>query len=163
MEPINIENKNSQNQILQNSDNLVKKVETKNMKKTITMSFVAFLVVAFGILSGWLLSGRAGAKNSPSTSQKQEENMVKNEDEAGLATTEDSWHTAEGKLLEGGIDGEGTYHLDRGTGPSQFVYLTSTVIDLQKFVGKDVQLWGETISGKDAGWLMDVLKIKVKK
>ena len=64
-------------------------------------------------------------------------------------------------MEEGGIGGEGTYHLIRGSGPSQYAYLTSSVIDLGSFVGKKVQIWGETVSGKKAGWLIDVGKIKV--
>jgi len=50
--------------------------------------------------------------------------------------------------------------LERTGGASQNVYLTSTVIDLQSFVGKNVQVWGDTLSGQKAGWLMDVGKIK---
>lgn len=49
----------------------------------------------------------------------------------------------------------------RGIGPSQYAYLTSTVIDLSAFTGKKVQVWGQTIAGKKAGWLMDVGKVKV--
>ncbi len=64
-------------------------------------------------------------------------------------------------MEEGGIDGEGTYHLVRDGGPTKNVYMSSTVIDLGQFKGKKVQVWGQTISGKKAGWLMDVGKIKV--
>jgi hypothetical protein len=83
------------------------------------------------------------------------------ETEAGLTDNGNFSDTAEGILVEGGIEGEGTYHLDRGTGPTKYVYLTSSVFDLQSFVGKKVQVWGETISGLHAGWLMDVGKLKV--
>lgn len=74
------------------------------------------------------------------------------------ATFRDS---AQGKLEEGGINGEGTHHLVRDGGPSQNVYLTSSVIDLKQYVGKSVEVWGETIGAKSAGWLMDVGKIKI--
>ena len=63
-------------------------------------------------------------------------------------------------MVEGGKDGEGTHHLDRGLGTEKDVYLTSTVINLDDFVGKKVQIWGETISAQKAGWFMDVVKIK---
>jgi hypothetical protein len=83
--------------------------------------------------------------------------------EAGLedesAFTEEQ--SPEGILKEGGIEGEGTHHLDRGLGEDKYVYLTSTVIDLQSFVGKKVKVWGESLAGLKAGWLMDVGKIKV--
>jgi len=51
--------------------------------------------------------------------------------------------------------------LIRPGGDSQNVYLTSTVIDLESFVGKKVEVWGETIGAREAGWLMDVGKVKV--
>jgi hypothetical protein len=46
-------------------------------------------------------------------------------------------------------------------GEHKYVYLTSSVVDLQSFVGKKVQVWGETLAGQSAGWLMDVGKVKV--
>ncbi len=49
----------------------------------------------------------------------------------------------------------------REGGEDQYVYLTSTVIDLESFAGKKVQIWGETTSAQKAGWLMDVGKVKV--
>jgi hypothetical protein len=67
----------------------------------------------------------------------------------------------EGKLKEGGIDGEGNYHLERPGGKSQNVYLTSSTIDLSKFIGKKVRVWGQTFSAQTAGWLMDVGYIEV--
>jgi hypothetical protein len=39
--------------------------------------------------------------------------------------------------------------------------LTSTVIDLASFEGKKVKVWGQSLSGRKAGWLMDVGKVKV--
>ena len=68
---------------------------------------------------------------------------------------------AEGTLKEGGIDSEGTHHLERPGGTSQSVYLTSSVVDLDQFIDKKVEVWGETIGAKKAGWLMDVGKIKI--
>ena len=68
---------------------------------------------------------------------------------------------AEGTLEEGGIDGEGTHKLIRPGGANQTVYLTSSVIDLDEFVGKKVEVWGETNKGQKAGWLMDVGRVRV--
>jgi hypothetical protein len=69
--------------------------------------------------------------------------------------------SAEGILMAGGIDGEGSHHIERGENKSQWVYVTSSVVDLDMFVGHRVQVWGETNQGKKAGWLMDVGKLKV--
>ena len=71
------------------------------------------------------------------------------------------YDNATGDLKEGGIGSEGTYHIERDGGPSHFVYLTSSVVDLGSFVGKKVEVWGETLASKKAGWLMDVAKIQV--
>lgn len=67
----------------------------------------------------------------------------------------------EGTLREGGIEGEGAYHLERPGGESQNVYLTSSVIDLSTFVGKKVKVWGETNAAQRAGWLMDVGRLQI--
>jgi len=56
---------------------------------------------------------------------------------------------------------EGTHKLLREGGPSQTVYLTSSVLDLDKFVGRKIQVWGETFSSRKVAWLMDVGRIKI--
>lgn len=69
--------------------------------------------------------------------------------------------SAEGIIQPGGIAGEGSHHLTRGEDTSQWVYLTSSVMDLDLFVGSQVTIWGETVGAKKAGWLMDVGRLKV--
>ncbi len=56
---------------------------------------------------------------------------------------------------------EGTHKLLREGGPSQTVYLTSSVLDLDQFVGRKIQIWGETFSSRKVAWLMDVGRVKV--
>lgn len=68
---------------------------------------------------------------------------------------------AEGILQDGGFEGEGTHHLERDGGVSQYVYLTSSVVALDDYVGKNVKVWGETFDAQKAGWLMDVGKLEV--
>lgn len=70
--------------------------------------------------------------------------------------------TATGVLDKGGLNGEGTHKLVRPGGPSQTVYMTSSVIDLDTLVGDQVTVWGETFKGQKAGWLMDVGRVKVE-
>lgn len=79
----------------------------------------------------------------------------------GSADTETFDTNAEGYVEEGGIDGEGSHSLLRSGGPSQTVYLTSSVTDLAKFEGMTVKVWGETFRGQKAGWLMDVGRVEV--
>lgn len=116
-------------------------------------------VVLAGVATGWLLSGKT--LGITTTEPGLSENVTKSETEAGIEDESVFTSNAEGTLAEGGIDLEGTHHLERPGGPSQNVYLISNVIDLGSFVGKKVKVWGETISGQKAGWLMDVGKIKV--
>jgi hypothetical protein len=133
--------------------------------KRITPVLVAIVVVFLGVGTGWLLSGHSvkevGQKGSSSVNMAS--NVTQTQTEAGIAdeSTFSSSDAPIGILREGGVNGEGNYHLERPGGESQNVYLTSTVLDLKSFVGKKVQVWGETLSGQKAGWLMDVGKIKV--
>lgn len=83
------------------------------------------------------------------------------EKEVGLKDERTFRDKAEGILEEGGIDGEGTHHLVREGGSSQNVYLTSSVINLDEFLGKRIEVWGETHKAQKAGWLMDVGRIKI--
>lgn len=132
-------------------------------KQNVTIVGLTLFVVLAGIVTGWMFSGTSAStsKSGSQQSAKQESKMTQSETEAGISDESKFSSTAEGMLVEGGIDGEGTHHLERAGGATQNVYLTSTVIDLQSFVGKNVTVWGDTISGMDAGWLMDVGKIKV--
>lgn len=70
---------------------------------------------------------------------------------------------AEGTLKEGGIDGEGNFHLVRPGGESQNVYLTSTTVDLTPYIGKKIRVWGATFAAEKAGWLMDVGLVEILK
>ncbi len=46
---------------------------------------------------------------------------------------------AEGVMKEGGIEGEGSYHLVRPGGESQYVYLTSSTVDLSECIDKKLK------------------------
>ena len=134
--------------------NILNKLPTR--KNNIILGVIALVVVLLGVTTGWLLSGKAKISSGDSSVAPGAKNTA---NEAGFAS--EKADTAEGMLEEGGISGEGTHHLVRDGGPSKNVYLTSTVIDLSGFKGKKVQVWGETMSARKAGWLMDVSKIKV--
>jgi hypothetical protein len=142
--------------VLQTPQNLVKSVSKVDFKKNMPLILGTLAVVVLGVLTGWLLSGKGGATGGSAPNIKVSQNEAGILDESTF-----KGDTAEGELVEGGIGGEGTHHLEREGGPSKSVYLTSSVIDLESFVGKKVTVWGETLSAKKAGWLMDVLKVKV--
>ncbi len=135
---------------------VVKKIPSKNPLTTFLPLILGLIIVLAGVGTGWLLAG------SKKTSGPQVKTSgVGGQSELGISDEETFRDNAEGTLEEGGINGEGTHHLVRDGGPTQNVYLTSTVIDLQSFKGKKVQVWGETISAQKAGWLMDVGRIKI--
>lgn len=140
----------------QANPSVLRKFDTKvPNKKNLILGIISILVVLAGIGTGYLISGIK--KTVPEIGTTGE---IKNtQDEAGINDVSE-YETTDGILEEGGIGGEGTYHLVRGSGPSQYAYLTSSVIDMSPFVGEKVQIWGNTISGKKAGWLLDVVKIK---
>ncbi len=69
--------------------------------------------------------------------------------------------TATGTIEKGSINGEGTHILNRQGGPTQRASLTSSVIDLDLFVGKNVQVTGETFASTKTSWLLDVGTIKI--
>jgi hypothetical protein len=82
---------------------------------------------------------------------------------AGVLDKKTFTDQAEGTLREGGFEGEGSFHLERPGGKSQYVYLTSTAVDLSEFIGKKVSVWGQTYEAEKAGWLMDVGYVELSK
>lgn len=148
------------------SINLEKTPMTKKQKKmAITLSI--FAVVA-GITTGF--GGfKLGSKTSVLTSNQEPDSKieqvptkeVKAGDVFGVQDEETFKDSAEGYLEEGGINGEGSHKLLRAGGESQTVYLTSSVTDLNEFIGMDIKIWGETFKAQKAGWLMDIGRIEV--
>src|SRR5574339_37166 len=102
---------------------IVKPITQKQMKPWMLV-VIGVLVVAVGIGSGWLLSGKKGLGESEVAT-----GATKTSSEAGIVDEKTFKDTATGVLKTGGIKCEGTHHLERDGGASQNVYLTSTVID----------------------------------
>jgi len=139
------------------------KVERWDMKKASKPVIIVAAVIAItaGVATGW------GAKNLQQTGGNNDTSVqpitgatIKAGDVFG-SNNEVFKDSAEGYLEKGGIDGEGSHKLLRSGGVSQTVYLTSSVTDLDKFIGMEIKVWGETYQGQQAGWLMDVGKIEV--
>ena len=140
---------------------IVRPVLKNDIKKNLLLIGIITVLVLAGTATGWLLSGNKTKLGSPLGGSIVAPGAKSGTEEAGLADESTFKDSAEGLLEEGGVNGEGTHHLVREGGISQTVYLTSTVIDLESFVGKKVIVWGQTITAKKAGWLMDVGKIRV--
>lgn len=136
-------------------------------KKSKVLPIVIVIAVILGLGSGFylaqkqLLLAQGDAGLTTGTQALTSSTTVKKGDVFGSADEKTFRDQAEGILMAGGIDGEGSHHLERGANKSQWVYVTSSVVDLDLVVGNRVTIWGETNQGKKAGWLMDVGRLKV--
>jgi hypothetical protein len=135
--------------------------ETSASMKPIVL--VLAVLVLLGVGTGYILSrgslslkfgGKSTTTGSAITSNGSNTKTV------GVSDTKTFSDSATGTVQAGGIDGEGTHQLVREGGPSQTVYLISSVVDLDQFIGKKVKVWGQTIAAKKAAWLMDVGKVE---
>lgn len=132
--------------------------EPKNWIKIFSLaSGVAFIIIAGGITGNFLAGQKTGSGGEGGKPK-----VIKTEKVVGSTDIKTFRDSAEGVLEKGGIDGEGTHHLVREKDrPDQNAYLTSSVIDLDQYVGKKVKVFGETFAAQKAGWLMDVGKIEL--
>lgn len=122
---------------------------------------VIILVIFLGVLTGYFLSRReTSLEVSSGGTGIIAPGAIKAGQEFG-SKTQVFKDTTLGIIEKGGIDGEGTHKLVREGGPSQTAYITSSVLDLDQFIGKKVQVWGETLKGQKASWLMDVGRVKI--
>ena len=134
-------------------------LETKEVDEVSYASFFTFVAVAvvIGAVIGFGLTrlNKKTASNGVTTKDTAQS--------AGIVDKKTFKDSVEGILREGGIDGEGNFHIERPGGVSQNAYLTSSTVDLSNYVGKKVKVWGQTFSGQTAGWLMDVGLVEVEK
>ena len=142
---------------------LVNKTSGSNnfMSNSKTLVFLV-LAVVLGIASGFGVFKMVGSSSGSTIVNNAKVEVVSTTTEEGVKDASTFKDTATGLVQEndGKLSKEGTHILIRGDA-SQNVYLTSSVIDLSKYAGKKVQVWGATFKGQSAGWLMDVGRIKV--
>ena len=123
--------------------------------------FVLLIVAALGagIFTGYQLASRKGGLSGIRGAIPKGE--IAKGKEFGAKDASTFKDAAQGVIEKGGLDGEGTHKLLREGGPSQTVYLISSVLDLDQFDQMKVQIWGETFKSQKAGWLMDVGRVKI--
>lgn len=142
------------------NNNLIHTLETKKVEGMSYVSFFTFIALA--IIIGTVL-GFGFSRFNKKTTNKSSDEIKNTAQSAGVIDKKTFKDSAEGVLREGGIDGEGNFHLERSGGESQNAYLTSSTVDLSVYIGKKVKVWGQTFSGQKAGWLMDVGLVEIEK
>ncbi len=128
---------------------------TAKKEARIVLIVYAFLMV-LGIGTGYLLAQKGGSPLAPKGTPITTNKVVGVQD---ASTFKDC---TSGKLEKDGVEGEGTHKLIREGGPSQTAYLISSVIDLDQYVGLNVNVCGETFAAKKVSWLMDVGRLELE-
>ena len=137
---------------------------SKNVNNIFTKNLFIFLVIAaiLGGITGYMLRANGGVVGGNTlTSGAVDSSKITKGTIVGSDDTKTFKDVASGTLKNGGIDGEGQFHLVRPGGDSQNVYLTSSSVDLSKFVDRKIKIWGQTQTAQYAGWLMDVGRVEV--
>ena len=122
---------------------------------------IVVVVIAAGIFSGLVFSSRNKNTKSQAKAAIDEEQLSGEQKQSFAQTFRDE---AEGTIEKNDkLDkyAQGTHMLIRPGGESQTAYLTSSVLDLDEYVGKKVKVFGETFGSSQVGWLMDVGKVEV--
>lgn len=135
-----------------------------------TPKFIYPLIIVIAVVVGF---GASRLFPSPTKTVSPQESLVENqaaqvvegqEVTVGVLygnTSKNFADGATGTVKSGGINGEGTHTLEREGGKTQNAALTSSIVDLDLFVGKKVEVKGETNKSNKAGWLLDVGSIKI--
>ena len=124
---------------------------------------IVVLLVGLGIFTGLVVSSVQKTKAQDKQAKSiEEEELSPQQQESFAQTFRDE---AEGTVEKNDdLDkyAQGTHKLLRSGGESQTAYLTSSVLDLDEYVGKKVKVFGETFGSSQVGWLMDVGKVEVQ-
>ena len=128
-----------------------------SLSPKVWLSVLIVLIVLLGIGAGYLLFRSSPPQIAGTTTGA----MIKTATEVGSTDTKTFRDSAAGILKKDGLNGEGTHHLVLDSNPKNSAYLISSVVDLDEFVDKHVEIWGETFKGSKAPWLMDVGRVKI--
>lgn len=146
----------------------VNPVTSNAEKKKTNFSFPIFIIIlVVGITSGFWISrfkkpGTAGSNSIFKQEAVSTDNVEKVEVGKLYGNQGKNFKdTVIGTIEKGSINGEGTHTLIREGGKDQRAALTSSAVDLDLFVGKKVEIKGETNSSTKAGWFLDVGTIKI--
>ncbi len=134
-------------------EKITRPVLTQDPKRLLLGTVIAALVL--GGLTGYLLStkGSSAPISIPGATAKtaQQDTRTFKDFAEGVVKARPQPATADEYV-------EGTHMLERTGAVS--VALTSSVVDLSKYEGKKVKVFGETQKALKEGWLMDVGKVE---
>lgn len=137
-------------------------VMTQKSKRTFLI--ICTIAIVAGALTGFgahKLQAKNGTGAEVTNVAVTDPNQIKNGDVFGVQDKDTFADSATGYIEAGGVEGEGSHKLLREGGASQTVALTSSVVDLEKLVGAQVKVYGETFKAEKAGWFMDVGRVEV--
>ncbi|MBI5465199.1 hypothetical protein HY946_01160 [Candidatus Gottesmanbacteria bacterium] len=148
---------------MNNEEKILKPLAGVEPKISKPIPFIAGAVI-LGILSGVIIFTQIGNREVLSGGQKSTGGVSSTGVTVGSTNTKVFSDCTKGQLgkNDGKITTEGSHVLVRPGGVSQTVYLTSSVLDLDQFVGKQVEVCGQTFQGQTAGWLMDAGRVTLK-
>lgn len=160
--PLELKEDEAKQQPQKQEDKLIKEFPTEEKPASkLKLALVVVLILVAGVASGYALSTRQSVAEELKSTESLGQEDLRPGDVFGNPDKETFRDDAEGVLVKGGIDGEGSHHLVRPGGESQNVYLTSSVVDLDQFINHKIRVWGETFAAQKAGWLMDVGRLEV--
>lgn len=119
----------------------------------------AVMIVLMGSVVGY------GLSRSKITKASKEGNIspgqIKTSTEAGYQDTKLFESIVTGVIKKGGLQGDGTHSLIQDSNPKNPAALLSSVVDLDEYIDKHVQVWGRSQKGLKAAWLLEVGRVKI--
>ena len=116
-------------------------------------------IIFMGSLTGFVLSRGKTAKATKEGSISPD--LIKASNEAGYKDTKLFESIVTGIVKKGGLFGDGTHSLIKDSNPKNPAALLSSVVDLDEYVDRHVQVWGRSQKGLKAAWLLEVGRIKI--
>jgi len=132
-----------------------------NWRSIIIPALLIVLIILAGVGAGYFLRQGSGGKGGAAglfLSGGDGGKAAKAPGEAGTKDEQEFPDKSEGRIEvnDGELVSDGSHKLVRPGGESKTAYLTSSVVDLDRFVGHCVEVWGQTFASQKAGWLMDI-------
>ena len=130
----------------------------------IKKKFILILLIFAGLLPTIFFIKKAGLFQKSVYYRDQHGNLteVAIGQEIGIKQTNTQLDIVTGLLTETDDVVKGTHKLVRGADDFS-VYLTSSAIDLEQFIGRGIEARGQTFARDEVGWFMDVLQLKLIK